>query len=135
MKRPALIVLAYVVATFATQAASHFAVFKAHYAAFAFLRPEPVFALGILSMLIQGSVLAVVDARLGPPKSVGEALRFAWLAGALLVSYVALAEPAKETVPSLGAAVGVEALAGFVQFTVFGLLLALVRPRATAARS
>ena len=57
------------------------------------------------------------------------ALLFAWGAGVFLVSYLALVEPAKYAVPSVGAWLAVEAGAGFVQFTLFGLLLAAIRTR------
>jgi len=49
------------------------------------------------------------------------------------VSYIALAEAAKYTVPSVSRWIAVEALAGAVQFTVWGLLLGLVCGRRPAA--
>src|SRR6266581_394628 len=66
MRKHLLAVLAYVVATFATQAASHFGVNAGHYAAVTYLRAQPIFALGVLSMLIQGSIMAYLYAQLPP---------------------------------------------------------------------
>ena len=51
------------------------------------------------------------------------ALRLSWLLGAFLVSYIGLAEAAKYEVPSIPEWIGVEALAGAVQFTLAGVLL------------
>src|SRR2546425_6639738 len=62
-RKPATIgltVLAYVAATFGVQGASHFAVFAAHYAAIPIMRAEPVIAMGLGSMLIQGVLFALL---------------------------------------------------------------------------
>src|SRR3989440_8629072 len=120
MRQHLLAILAYVVATFATQAVSHFGVNAAHYAAVTYLRAQPLFALGILSMLIQGSIMAYLYAQLpGAGRSIGHAVCFAWLVGGILVSYEALAEAGKYTVPALGSWIAVEAAAGRVEVTLF----------------
>lgn len=123
--RHILSVLAYVVATFAVQAASHFGVNADHYAAVSFMRAEPILALGVLSMVIQGAVFAYLYSlrRMG---GIAAAIRFAWLCGAVVVSYPALAEPGKYAVPSAGSWALVEIIAGFAQFTLFGVLLGLI---------
>ena len=127
MRTHVLAVLAYVVATFATQAVSHFGVNAAHYAAVTYLRAQPVFALGVLSMLIQGSIMAYLYAQVpGAGRSIGHAVVFAWLVGGILVSYEALAEAAKYTVPAVGSWIAVELGAGLVQFTLYGALLGWV---------
>jgi hypothetical protein len=125
MKKHVLAVLAYIAATFITQATSHFVVNAGHYASAAHLRPEPIFPLGVLSMLIQGSIFSYLYSRLAR-RSVFAALRFAWLVGGILLSYIALAEAAKYSVPAIGSWIAVEALAGFVQFTFYGALLGFV---------
>ena len=120
-------VLAYVLATFATQAVSHFSVNAAHYAAVTYVRTQPVFVLGILAMLIQGSIMTYLYAPLpGAGSSIGHAVFFAWLVGGILVSYEALAEAGKYSVPAVGSWVAVEVGAGFVQFTLYGALLGWV---------
>lgn len=133
MKRHLLSVAAYVLATFAVQAINHFVINAEHYAALGYERKEPIFALGLLSMLIQGAVFSYLFGWLsraeGPPL---RAVTFAWLAGSVLVSYEALAEAAKYQVPNVGTWVLVEALAGFAQFTLFGLLLGWIHRRASA---
>ena len=127
MRKHLLAVLVYVVATFATQALSHFGVNAAHYAAVTYLRAQPIFALGVLSMVIQGSILSYLYAHApGAGRSVGHAVFFAWLVGGILVSYEALAEAGKYSVPAVGSWIAVEVGAGFVQFTLYGALLGWV---------
>ena len=127
MKKRFLTVLAFVVATFGTQAPSHFLVFADHYAAVTYIRKETLFQFGVLAMLIEGVVLSVLYTRLAGGKSpMKSALGFSWLMGAFLVSYTACAEAAKYRVPSVVSWIGVELAVGLVQFTVFGLLLGLI---------
>src|SRR6267378_1978801 len=127
MKKHLLAILAYVVATFGTQAPSHFLVFAHHYAAVTYIRKETLFQFGVLAMLIQGVVLSVLYARFaGGRNTMKNALGFSWLMGAFLVSYTAFAEAAKYMVPSVASWIAVELAVGLVQFTVFGLLLGLI---------
>ena len=122
--------LAYMVGTFAVQATSHFAVNREHYAAVSFLRPEPIFALGIGSMVLQGVILSYLYAscaRESPNWRSG--LRFGLLVGAFFVSYPAIAEPAKFQVPSVGHWMVVESIAGAIQFAIFGFLVGWIHSR------
>jgi len=134
MTKHVLAVVAYLVATFATQALSHFVLNVEHYAAVTFMRAEPIFALGVASMVIQGTILSYLYSRMAAPRrSISHAVGFSWLAGGGLVSYIALAEPAKYVVPDVVSWIAVESLAGLVQFTVFGVLLGLVYRRQLSA--
>ncbi len=127
MRKHVLAVLVYVVATFATQAVSHIGVNAAHYAAVTYLRAQPIFALGVLSMLIQGSIMAYLYTQMPQAgRSIGHAVFFAWLVGGVLVSYEALAEAGKYNVPGVGSWIAVEVGAGLVQFTLYGALLGWV---------
>ena len=127
MKKYFLAVLAYIMATFVTQAVSHFAVNTEHYAAVSYLRKEPIFAFGVLAMIIQGSVLAFLYTQIvSSVRSIMGAVKFAWLAGAFLVSYISLGEAGKYTVPAVVPWIAVETIAGFVQFTFYGVLLGFV---------
>ncbi len=139
--------LAYVAASFFVQALSHFVVNTSHYAAIPFLRAEPILALGVFTMVLQGVLLSYLfplvlrGSTIAGSKSGGTtgntarttlraALGFAWLMGLFLGSYIALVEPSKYAAPSIASWIGVEASATLVQFTLFGLLLAWVhRPR------
>ncbi len=131
MLRAVLTVAVYVVATFAVQATSHFVVNVEHYAQLTYARKDPILPFGVVSMLVQGSVMAFLYPRLeGAGKSILHAVTFAWLMGAFLVSYIALGEAGKYAVPSVGAWLAVESAAGLAQFTLFGLLLGLIHRRA-----
>ena len=124
MKQHILAVLGYIVATFFTQASSHFLLFKEHYAEVSYLRSEPIFAFGFAAMIIEGIVLSVVFANSRySRKSLLEALKLSWMFGLFLVSYIALAEAAKYVVPNISSWIGVELLAGSIQFTLAGLFL------------
>jgi hypothetical protein len=134
MKKRSLTVLAWIAGTLGTQAPSHFLVFGNHYAAVTFIRKETLFQFGVLAMLIQGAVLSVLYERFAGGKSTTKsALGFSWLMGAFLVSYTACAEAAKYKVPSVASWITVELAVGFVQFTVFGLLLGLIYREKTGA--
>lgn len=130
-----LTVLAYVVTTFGVQGTSHFAINKEHYAAISIMRPEPLIALGITSMLIQGLIFAwlfPVFMRASSPVKSG--VVFSLTIGAFLASYIVLGEAGKYSVPSLSSWIGVEATAALVQYAVFGTLLGLLhRPAVTVA--
>ncbi|GEM_PF-414747 len=127
MKKHVLAVLAYVAATFITQATSHFVINADHYAALTYLRKDPIFPLGFLSMLIQGSIFSYLYMRTSAARrSLLEAVKFSWLVGGALVSYIALAEAAKYSVPAVVPWIAVEAGAGFVQFTFYGILLGFI---------
>jgi hypothetical protein len=124
MKQHIFAVLGYIVATFLTQATSHFLLFKEHYAAVSYMKGEPIFALGFASMIIQGIIISVVFANSRfSGKTILDALKLTWLFGAFLVSYIGLAEAAKYTVPNTLSWIGVEFLAGAIQFTLAGILL------------
>ena len=64
MKSLVLGTSAFVVATFATQAVSHFVVNVDHYAKVEHLREEPVFAFGVLAMAVEGAIMAFLYSRM-----------------------------------------------------------------------
>jgi branched-subunit amino acid transport protein AzlD len=135
MKRHLVSTLGYIVATFAVQAASHFCLNRGHYAAVSFMRPDPIFALGILSMVLQGGILSFLYAscvRESPTWKNG--LGFGLLAGVFFVSYPALAEPAKYQVPAVGTWMAVEGVVGLIQFSIFGLLVGWIHSHVGRAR-
>ena len=127
MKRHLFTVFAYVAATFITQAISHFVVNSEHYATIQHMRPEPIFQLGFLAMLIEGIILSILYAKqYSTQRTIKDAVGFSWLMGGFLVSYMAFAEAAKYTVPSVAAWIGIEMVSAFIQFTAFGVLLGLI---------
>ncbi|MSR07049.1 MAG: hypothetical protein EXR93_08300 [Gemmatimonadetes bacterium] len=120
------------VATFGVQGASHFAINAEHYAAIAFIRPDPVIPLGVASMLIQGATCALLFPTFDTGKStIRNALVFSWTIGGFLASYIVLAEAGKYMIPSIPSWILVEGSAAAAQFTIFGLLLGLLHRRPT----
>jgi hypothetical protein len=122
-----LATLAFVIASFAVQAASHFAINAGHYAGIKFMRNAPIMEFGFLTMVLQGAVLAYfypLFYRAGSP--VLQGLKFGLLMGVFLGSYIALVEPAKYAVPSIGEWIVVEALASLAQFSLYSVLLGII---------
>lgn len=84
-------------------------------------------ALGILAILIQGALAGLLYPVVRLKSSgIKRGVLFGWFLGGFLASYIVLVEPAKYEVPSISAWMLVEGLASFVQFTLFGVLLAVV---------
>jgi hypothetical protein len=135
MKRHSIFILAYIVATFLVQGTSHFVLFARHYASISIFNPKPNFLLGLSSMVIQGAILSYVFERSrfdnGKWK---DALSFAWLFGAFLVSYIAFAEAGKYIVNNIPTWIAVEVSAGLIQYTLIGICLGFIHRR-TADRN
>jgi hypothetical protein len=137
-RKPATIgltVLAYVVTTFGVQGASHFAINAGHYAAIPIMRAEPVIAMGLLSMLIQGVIFALLFPTFQRGSGVvWDGVRFSWALGGFLASYIVLGEAGKYAIPVIASWITVEASVAFVQYTLFGVLLGLIHRRSAEAR-
>lgn len=134
MRKHAITILAFIAVTFAVQASSHFIINIGYYASIPFMRVDVIFPLGFLAMIVQGACLTWLYSRLprtGYPALSG--LKFSLVAGAILASYIAFAEPAKYAAPSIPAWIAVEGLVSLTQFAVFGILLGLIHGKKTAA--
>jgi hypothetical protein len=126
----ALTVLAYIAVTFGVQGTSHFAINAQHYAEIPIMRTEPLIAMGITSMVIQGLLFAwlfpIFNRR-------GSALRngivFSWALGGFLASYIVLGEAGKYAIPSIPSWLALEASTAFVQYTLFGAALGWLHRR------
>jgi len=130
MKRLLFGTLAFIIVSFATQAISHFGINADHYATVSFMRSEPIFALGFLTMLIQGLVLSHLFGIYGNNLyATKTGLVFGLLMSAFFVSYLALVEPSKYQVPNIGAWILVEGVVGLIQFSLFGVVLSLIYRR------
>ena len=127
VKTVSLTLGAFMVVSFAVQAGSHFVLNVEHYAGIPIMRAEPIMPLGILAMVVQGTLAGLLFPTVWwADGSLRSGLKFAWLLGAFLASYIVLAEPAKYLVPSVPAWMLVEGAASFVQFSLFGVLIALI---------
>ena len=124
LKKISLGMLAFMFISFVVQAMSHFVINVEHFSAVEFMRKEPILSLGIATMLIQGAVLSYIYSILTKNGStIWNGIVYGNLMGIFLVSYIALVEPSKYTVPSVLEWIAVETISGFIQFSLFGLLL------------
>ena len=123
----ALTVVAYVLTTFAVQGTSHFVLNADHYAAIPIMRPQPMIALGVTSMVIQGLIFGWLYPTYASGRStLRRAIAFSWLIGAFLASYIVLGEVGKYAIPSVPSWIAVELGAAFAQYTLFGAWLGLI---------
>ena len=120
---------AYVAITFALGFVWHLVVFKNLYHRLAIYTrlDDPIIPLGLLSMLIQGAVLAylypqVVDVH----GLVFEGIIFSLLMGLFLASSAVIAEAAKQRVTSLQIWFVVESLHYLIQFLLAGLAMSYI---------
>ena len=123
----AVTVVAYVLISFAVQGTSHFAINADHYAAIPIMRPEPMIALGITSMVIQGFIFGwLYPVYANGASTLRKSIGFSWLIGGFLASYIVLGEVGKYAIPSVSSWIAVEAGAAFAQYTLFGVCLGLI---------
>jgi hypothetical protein len=120
---------AYLVITFALGFIWHLVVFKDLYRRLAIYTrlDEPIIPLGLLSMLIQGAVLAylyphIVDIQ----GSVIDGITFSLLMGLFIASSAVIAEAGKQRVTSLRIWFVVESLYYLIQFSLAGLAISLI---------
>ena len=127
MKSIILGTLLYIVISFAAQSLSHFAINAKHYASISFMRTEPIFALGFITMIMQGIILTYLFEHFSKKKyTQRNGLVYGLLMAAFFVSYPALVEPAKYQVPSISSWIMVEGTVGLLQFSLFGIFLSLL---------
>ncbi|MBV1900544.1 MAG: hypothetical protein KUG56_02605 [Kordiimonadaceae bacterium] len=123
-------VFSFMVVTFAVQGGSHFFINKQHFADISFLRPEPIMQLGFTTMIVQGLILSLALSKLAPVMpSFKDGLKVSAAFGVFLGTYIVLTEPAKYAAPSVIDWMLVEGPASFVQFALFGFVLAFVHQR------
>lgn len=119
--------LLFIFISFTAQALSHFVINATHYSSIPFMRSETIFALGFITMIIQGMVLSYLFIIYSKKEfTLKKGLTFGLLLTAFFVTYPALVEPAKYEVPSISSWIMVEGTVGLLQFTIFGILLSLL---------
>jgi hypothetical protein len=116
----------FIIISFGAQSISHFVINAEHYASIPFMRAEPIFVLGLLTMIMQGMVLSYLFLIYSINEyTIRKGLIYGLIVSAFFVSYPALVEPAKYQVPSISSWILVEATVGIIQFTLFGILLSV----------
>ncbi|GLQ75630.1 hypothetical protein [Vibrio penaeicida] len=125
-----LSILTFMVVTFAAQGLSHFVINKDHFDSVGFLRSEPIMAMGFVVMIIQGLIISIgLKAWKDSTVRMKDGVIISLLFGSFLVSYIALTEPAKYTVPSISNWILIELTVGLLQFGIFGLTLGWIHKK------
>ncbi|MBI3024893.1 MAG: DUF1761 domain-containing protein [Candidatus Tectomicrobia bacterium] len=102
-----------------------------------YTRKEPIIALGVFSMIVQGAVLAYLypifyKHRGGSPAQ--EGLLYGVLMGAFMWSVAVIAEGAKHQVSSLSTWLVLESIYYLIQFFLVGLAIGLIHGRGDSPR-
>jgi hypothetical protein len=122
---------AYAGVTFPFAYVWHLVMFEDRYVRLgAFTRAEPIVALGFLTIVLQGVLLATAfEAYTRGAATIRHALRFAAVAGTFLWSSQVLAFAAKHAVSSLGDWLLIESAYFALQFTLVGLAFGALHAR------
>ena len=132
-KKFLLAFLAYLLITFVIATTWHLVLFKNLYLS-AGMRRQPLMQLGILSMLIQAFLLALLYPRFrGAGTPALEGLKFGVLMGLFMGSYGVLAEAGKFDIGPVGTFIAAEGAFFLLQFAIVGTVIGLVYGRASAA--
>lgn len=136
MKKLVLAALAYILPTFPLGYFWHLKVFADYYRSLEVYRTEVIIPLGLLSMLVQAVVWAVIYRRMfaGQPVVRG-ALKFAALALPLSWSFMVLAVAAKHRMASPLAYVGIETAFVTLHYLIVSPLIAAVYRHGAPARN
>lgn len=126
MKQFAYGTVGYSVVTLALAAPWHFKLFKELYDSLGIYdRAEPIIALGIATILVQGAVMSWLYPKAFPrERSLRTALAFCGAIGVFLFSVSTMANAAKMQVSSLPAWFAVQAAFHAIQFTLAGFVFA-----------
>ena len=128
MKKFWLAVSGYMLVTFPLGFTWHLILFKEQYEAFGvYSRPQPIIPLGILSMLVQGPILAYLYPRYrGTGCRMADAFKFFFLMGLFFASGTVIALAAKSAIPNLPAWFAYNFIFHFLQFGLVGLIFAFI---------
>ena len=128
MKKTIAAALGYMLISFPLAYSWHLVFFKNYYEAFGiYTRPQPIIPLGILSMLIQGPVLAYLYPRWrGNGPRLSSAIKFCLLMGLFYASGTVITVAAKSQMANLPFWFGLNFAFHFLQFSLTALVFAAV---------
>ena len=130
MKIAILGTLAYTLATFPLAVLWHVVLFESRYQAFGYFDGEPSFALGFLSIVVQGLVMSLLFPLLQfTGNEIVRGLKFAALMGVFLWTSHVIALMAKQTIVNPGGFLVMESAYLALQFLVFGLLIGMIQKK------
>lgn len=128
-RRIALGTLAYTVVTFPLAVLWHVVLFRVQYEQFGYFDGEPNFALGLLTIVIQGAILSGLYPRVRlSGAGLLRGLKFAALVGAFFWTSHVLAFIAKQADAAALVFVLMESVYLTLQFGIFGALIARIYP-------
>ena len=126
-KKLALGTAAYTLGTFTLAIAWHILLFEDLYKSFGYFEGEPNFAIGFLTILIQGVLLSILFPLFKlSGTSMLRGIKFSLLVGAFFWTSHVLAFIAKQPVQSVGLFVSMETVYLALQFGLFGFLLGVI---------
>ena len=130
-RKPILAALGYIVVTFVIAAGWHLVAFKSLYGELGiFTRKEPIIPLGILTIILQGMVMAYLYPRcFNGERPLIDGLKFGLLMGVFLGSYAVFGEAAKHEVSSLSTWLIVESIYYLMQFCIVGIVIGRIYGR------
>jgi hypothetical protein len=128
MKKIVWAALGYILISFVLGFTWHLVLFKETYEAFGvYTRKEPIIPLGVLSMIIQGFILAYLyPAYRGNRSGLAPALTFSFLMGLFFASGTVIALAAKSEIANLTGWFGLNFAFHFLQFGLVALVFAFV---------
>jgi hypothetical protein len=126
MKRFVLSVSAYLILVFIIAVTWHVVLFNQQYLSFG-MRKEPIFHLGILSMIIQGLISAYLFPKVAKENSpIYEGLKFGLIIAFFMGSYGVLAEAGKYNVGSVSSYICYEGAFFVIQYAIVGVVIGLI---------
>jgi len=132
MKKHILAILAYMLPTFPLGFFWHLTIFAGYYESLDVYREEVLIPFGIISMLVQGIIWAIVYERLFSGESILKgALKFGLLASPLAWSFMVVAVSAKHHMASVSGFLLIETAFILVQYVIVSPLIATVYARKT----
>ena len=127
MKKRIFAVLAYMLPTFPLGFFWHLTIFADYYKSLHVYREDIVIPFGIVSMLIQGVIWAIIYERLFSGESIVKgAIKFALLACPLAWTFMVLAVSAKHMMSSVSGFLLIETAFILLQYTIVSPLIAII---------
>ncbi len=119
--------IAYTVGTFALAVIWHILLFEELYREFGYIEDKPNFALGFVTILVQGALLSLLFPMIKiAGTGVVRGLKFVALVGAFFWTSHVLAFIAKQTIQNAPLFVAMETIYLGLQFGLFGVLIGLI---------
>lgn len=122
--------LAYTLVTFPLAAIWNVVLFEDMYKGFGYFTGEPNFALGFLTIIIQGFILSLLFPLFNlSGTSVFKGLKYSLLVGVFFWSSHVLAFVAKQTIDNEAGFIAIESFYLFLQFAIYGVLIILIHKK------